>query len=222
MSDQNYDVTGITPLSSYPEWCHQCASNEFCETDTLCIPCHQLPIESIMSVHVWISICSFETICTQAGKKVFIEGVKHIKVLYVADEQCQSVHAVSFDVPFCSFIILGSACCETNNIFAAVEDIKAKLTDCKCLSLSVLIFVCAENKVMPKPCQKEEHEHHKCVNGDCQHEHYPSSHQTDKYESTKTSREYCDTRHSYFGNQTCKFCPKRHTCESYNYNYNRG
>lgn len=146
MNERDYDVTGIMPLSSYPEWCHQNVSNEFCETDTLCLPCNQFPVESLVSIHVSISICSFDTISTFHGKKVFIEGIKHIKILYVAEEECQSVHSVNFDVPFCFYIVVGCICCEITDVFAAVEDVRASIVDCKCISVSVLVNICAKKK----------------------------------------------------------------------------
>lgn len=157
MSNQTIEILGITPSSHFPE-CSQCtACTQVCETDLLTLPCSKPSMECILSVCVNVSICSSKIICTPLGKKLVIEAIKQIKVMYISAESCQSVHTAHFEIPFCLFILLDDPCSEVCDVCIVIEHISAKKIDCRSLSVSTIVFACPQLK--QNPCQPKHHDH---------------------------------------------------------------
>lgn len=142
MNNKCVNVSGITPSSQFPKCPPRHPFTEFCETDKLCIPHPHPNICDVLEVCVNIVIQSFKTICTPAGRKVFVEGTKQIKVTFAADDPCHSVHCANFEVPFCSLILLGSITDEVLQVCWAIEEISVRCLDCRCLSATTVIFIC--------------------------------------------------------------------------------
>jgi len=142
--NNSIQITGISNAESYPKCAPSVPSQQICETDKLYIPIKKLPMESILHVYANISVCSFDIICTPAGRKLIIEGMKHIKVIYVADEPCQSVHSAHFDIPFCMFVLLRGFDWEVCGAFAAIEDVKVRQLSPRCFWISTIIFACPD------------------------------------------------------------------------------
>ena len=189
----NYiEISGITPANSFPKYSPHVPSNQICETDILSIPGQKPSMECILQVKVNVLICSHEVICTCVGEKLVIEGVKHINVMYVADEPCQSVHSAHFDVPFCMFILLKKKNCEIADIFAAIEHIKVKQLDCRHFSLSVIIFACPEFKKKSNPCKVEKSPYNNYCKDDCHNNYYKYKNIDYKYCETKYDK--CDCK----------------------------
>jgi hypothetical protein len=140
------EITGITPITSFPKCPPYFPSNQICETDILCVPLQKPKMESILQVKVNISVCSHKVICTPVGKKLVIDGIKHITIIYVADVPCQSVHSAHFNIPFCMFVLLNELDCKVVDVSTVIEDIKINQLDCRCFSLSVIIFACPKLK----------------------------------------------------------------------------
>ncbi|MCY6483170.1 DUF3794 domain-containing protein [Clostridium aestuarii] len=159
MKDNLVKVNGITPIDKFPP----CPANhpciEICKTDKLCIPCKKPDIKDICEIFVDISICDFKTINTPMGKKLVIEGIEHIKIVYTADTPCQNVHSAHFNVPFCTFVLLKNICRKVVDVYAAVEYASVKLIDCKCFAISTIIFIC--------PLFQKKPHHHCNENNDC-------------------------------------------------------
>lgn len=87
--------------------------------EILNIPSYKPPVEQILSVTSKLEIFCQKVISTPVpaenneglvltGKKLVIEGMLRQKVVYVAKNESQSVHAVHFDVPISTFIVLAS------------------------------------------------------------------------------------------------------------------
>lgn len=68
------------------------------------IPKQKLDIEDINSLLIESKITSCKMIETPMGKKVVINGLIFIKILYTAKNATQSVHTVHFKIPFCTFL----------------------------------------------------------------------------------------------------------------------
>lgn len=148
-------ITGISNTESYPKCAPNVPSQQICESDKLYIPLRKPTMESILHVYVNISVCSFDIICTPAGRKLIIEGMKHIKVIYVADEPCQSVHSAHFDIPFCMFVLLKGLNCEVWNAFAAIEDVKVRQLSSRCFWISTVIFACPDTDKASVCCRND-------------------------------------------------------------------
>jgi hypothetical protein len=142
MNTKKVDVSGITPESQFPKCPPRHPFTEFCETDKLCIPHPNPNISDVLEVCVTIVICSSKVICTPVGRKVLVEGKKQIKVTFAADDPCHSVHCAQFELPFCSLILLGSIKDEVIHVCWAVEDISVRYLDCRCLTVTTVIFIC--------------------------------------------------------------------------------
>lgn len=240
MSDY-IEIWGVTPASSFPKCSSHCPSNQICETDKLCIPRQKPPMECILQVSVNLSLCSHKIICTPIGKKLVIEGVKHIKIIYVAEKSCQSVHCAHFDVPFYMFILLKDIPYEVIDVCTAIEDIQVHQLDCRCFSLSTIIFGCPKFKKDKKHCSHHIYNEIDCCDEDfenkslqkdcedCESPHdktcwYPSKCYSDVNLKTKVDCKVdveCKSKKTNISNdcdgsyQTCKYCPNRNKCTYY-------
>lgn len=104
--------------------------------EVLNIPSYKPPVEQILSVSSKVEIFCQKVIYTPTpptnneglaltGKKLVIEGMLRQKIVYVAKTESQSVHAVHFDVPISTFIVLASDDKLTDKfkIYPCIEDI---------------------------------------------------------------------------------------------------
>ncbi|MCT4618910.1 MAG: DUF3794 domain-containing protein [Marinisporobacter sp.] len=136
------EITGITPYDHFPECpCHY-PSGQICETDKMCIPRKKPDIECICQVFADVSVSSYKIIRTPVGKKLVIEGMKHIKLLYVGDEPCQNMHCAHYDIPFCMFVLLKNWEGQIVDIFTGIEHIGIHELDSRCFTVSIIIFAC--------------------------------------------------------------------------------
>ncbi|MBP2637378.1 MAG: hypothetical protein H6Q72_3285 [Firmicutes bacterium] len=142
MSGDFVEVSGITPSSHFPKCPPNHPCTQFCEIDKLFIPCPNPGIDAIREVCVNVIVCATKEICTPLGRKLVIDGKKQIKVNFTADDPCKSVHSAVFDIPFCAFILLGEIKHEVIQVCTAIEDITVKLLDCRCLTVTSIIFIC--------------------------------------------------------------------------------
>lgn len=142
MQNDCIEITGITPDDMYPKLCQHCYHHyphiQICETDKLCIPKNKPNIESICQVFVSTSIKEYKIICTPFGKKLVIEGKKHIKIIYTADEPCQNMHCAKFEIPFCTYVLLKNICKEIIDVFIGIEYINVHQINCNCFTISLI------------------------------------------------------------------------------------
>jgi hypothetical protein len=180
MTDKLIEVSGITPEAHFPKCPPNHPHTQFCETDKLYIPCPNPSIHEILEVCVSVVVCSNKEICTPIGRKLVINGKKQIKVKFSTNDPCQPFHCAHFEVPFCTFIVLGDSKQEVVQICTVVEDIAVKLLDCRCLSVTSIIFICPILKQEPNcppcpPCSGH--------SDSCQ-QHIPYNHCSSHYQST--------------------------------------
>ena len=150
MSCKSVEVLGITPPSHFPQCSPSHPHTQFCEIDKLCIPYPNPNIHELLEVCVSVIICSTREICTPIGRKLVIEGKKQIKIKFSADDPCMSVYSAQFEIPFCTFIVLGDKKHEVIQVCTAIEDITVKRLDSRHLMVTSIIFIC--------PVFKKEHE----------------------------------------------------------------
>lgn len=91
------------------------------------------------------------------GRKLIIEAVIRQKILYVADEPSQTVHATEYEKVFSSFIILPPVCRHhSKNMFESIsvdpyiEDIYAKLVNNRTIFNNTTIFFDARSPLFNK------------------------------------------------------------------------
>ncbi|MCT4508397.1 MAG: DUF3794 domain-containing protein [Tepidibacter sp.] len=158
MKNDCIQITGVTPYDHFPNCLKNHPCSQICETDRFFIPKQKPNIHNILQVIADVSVCSFKVICTPLGKKLVIDGTKHIKILYVADDPCQNVHSAHFDIPFCMFILLKDIDCEVIDVFTGIEHISICQLDCRSFTLSMIIFACPifEDKDKHKHCHSDE------------------------------------------------------------------
>jgi len=148
----NIEISGLTPVNIFPKCPPHFPSNQICETDKFCIPMQKPSMECILQAKVHLSVSSHKIICTPVGKKLVIEGVKHIKIVYASNMCCQSVNSAHFNVPFCMFVLLKDMDCKVVDVFTAIEYIKVQRLNCRKLSVSTIIFACPKIKLRCNPC----------------------------------------------------------------------
>ena len=151
MNNNTIQVKGITPSQDYPSFPPKYPCKQVSQTDTLSIPCQKPDMKDIIEVIVSLSITSFKVISTTQGDKLIIDGLKHIKVIYTADNDCTSVHSAHFDIPFCEFILLKNSCRQVICIETAIEHIAVHQLSCREFSVCMIILLCPVFKERPAP-----------------------------------------------------------------------
>ncbi|HEX9061476.1 MAG TPA: DUF3794 domain-containing protein [Clostridia bacterium] len=121
--------------------------------ETLTIPKVKPDVEQIVSVTAEVKIKCKNVINTPegtsiegqilTGKKLVVEGVISQKVEYVAAEPTQPVHAVHFDIPFSSYIVLPSTFqpCTPVEVTGYIEDIFVQLLNKRTIFKNVAILL---------------------------------------------------------------------------------
>lgn len=122
--------------------------------EILNVPCYKPPVEQILSVTSKVEIFCQKVIKTPTrstnnegliltGKKLVIEGMLRQKVVYVAKNESQSVHAVHFDVPISTFIVLAGSDQLTDKfrVFPCIEDIFVCILNDKQIFKNTTLFL---------------------------------------------------------------------------------
>lgn len=136
------EIRGITSKCNYPDNIDYCYCKEVCETDRLVIPECKPSICSIIQVCVNVCIKDIKCINTIAGKKLIINAVKYIKIIYVAKDCSQSVHSCHFEIPFCTFILLKNCNFRVNDVFKALEYVSVYKTNSRTVYVSSVLVFC--------------------------------------------------------------------------------
>lgn len=162
MGNQPIEISGITPVSHFPQCPPHHPCTQFCETDKLCIPYQKITIENLREVCLKVCINSFKIICTPAGKKLVIDGKKQIKVFFVPDCLHPALHSADFEIPFCTFVLLKDIQDEVVEICSVVEDITIKFHNFKYFTVTSIIFVCPVFKKGNQLCPCPPHHTNNC------------------------------------------------------------
>lgn len=158
-SMENISITGITPLDYYPCYKDIIQTKQNMQNIDVFIPCEKPDIESIEEVKVNICIVKCKTIDTILGKKIILNGIIKIKIIYTANNCEQSLHSAHWDIPFCDFILLDNICnCDDLNnldLFAGLEDVCINNNDFRYINLSVLYIICASLYKKQSSCSNQ-------------------------------------------------------------------
>ena len=180
-------TSGITPQSNLPKCSYNYPYKEICETYKLCVPKNKPDIETILELHIDTSIEKSHILYTPMENKLIIYGNIHIKILYVANTSCQSVHSAHFDIPFCTFILSSNICNHIVDTTLFVEDIFVKQFDSRNFYISTLMLVYPEfNKQKNKPTNNFNNEYNMNHSNSCDFNY-------DK----KTNTNSCINHHKY-------------------------
>lgn len=130
--------------------------------EILNVPCYKPPVEQILSVSSKVQIFCQKVIETPippdnneglslTGKKLVIEGMLRQKIVYVAKNESQSVHAVHFDVPISTFIVLAATDELTDKfkVFPCIEDIFVCTLNDKQIFKNTTLFIKATKLECP-------------------------------------------------------------------------
>jgi len=121
--------------------------------ETLTIPSVKPDIEEILEVIAEVEITYTNVIKTPivisyegqelTGWKLIVEGMLRQKVVYIADEPSQSVHAAEFDVPFSTFLVLPKdyRICQSIKVQGLIEDVFVKLIDKRTIFKNVTLMI---------------------------------------------------------------------------------
>lgn len=129
-----------------------CCSNkyndckQFCETDKLYISKCKPPIKDIIQVFSKVTVTSFKIITTKMGKKLIVNGCKHIKIHYTSYDPCSEVLCEKFDIPFCNFIILNKCTPKVCDVVSDIEYYRICKDTSRCLYVSMIIILCPKYK----------------------------------------------------------------------------
>lgn len=207
MNNELFQVSGLTPESDYPKCPPKHPCKEICETDKLFIPYQKPEMKDIIEVFISVSVTSFKVICTSQGKKLVIEGIKHVKIMYTADKACQNVHTAHFDIPICAFILLGNTCYKVVCVKTAVEYISVHQMSCRNFTVSTIILFCPilkKEHSYTDPCQDNKHCHNNDED-DCSDNHYDC-------------HEYHHNRHNCNDNEDDYDYEDEENCDEQHYN----
>lgn len=119
------------------------------------IPAKKPDVESVEKVIVDVCINSAKVVNTPGpgtnregssltGKKIVINGVVRLKVVYTSLTTVQSVHSAHFELPFCTFIVAGGTVAAEYCIDACVEDVFLTALNPRQLFANITLFLTAK------------------------------------------------------------------------------
>lgn len=126
---------------------------QFSVDENLTIPSQKPDAEDLLDVLAYIEITSTTLIKTPivtsyegqklTGWKLIVEGKLKQKIVYIADEPTQSVHAAHFDVPFSTFLVLPKdyRSCQKIRVVGYVEDVYSQLIDKRTIFKNVTLRI---------------------------------------------------------------------------------
>lgn len=179
VSNEKIQITDLSIIDDFLKGSPKHLCKEICETDKICIPCKKPSMDYILDIFLKVSIHSFKIISTSIGKKLVINGTKHVKLIYKSNKTCEDALMEHFHIPFCTFILLG--CheeCKIKDVKASVEYAIVRDCDGRCFNLSSIFSVdpvfnkCDEHensteKCECKPSKCKECKKKKCKKRDC-------------------------------------------------------
>lgn len=142
---------------------------EFLIPEIVSIPTQKPDIESVVEVHSCIDIISSRVIktpvvtgytndanveipgedipnseCTRlTGRKLIVEGILRLKVVYTANVSEQSIHSASYTTPFSTFIIVApnTALSQNFRVYPYIEDLFAFKLSNRSIFTNATIFI---------------------------------------------------------------------------------
>lgn len=235
MSENNIQILGITPQAEFPHIPPHYPSSQICQIDKLFLAC-QHDIQKILKVIVSVTIRSFKIINTPIGKKVVVQGIKHIKVISAIDKQCHCTHSACFDIPFCLFIKLKDAHTAIAKIGTVVEDVTVECLKDQFLLVSIVIFAYPVFQKENNHCPPDNHNSYQYPNDNptciCSKIHHETCHQnhcqpdghckppckSNETDPIAPNPKYCQHENKNVPS-TCPFCQQHingsHTYQSY-------
>lgn len=152
--DQAYDVVGLCDI------CKVHAGDEWTEISVpkvVCIPKFKPDVEQIDKILAKVSVTSKRIIKTPkgsknaegqtlTGRKLLLDGDICLTVIYTADEPTQSVHTAHFCIPFSTYIVIecDADYLDSYCVTPCIEDIYAKVFNCRDLFINTTLFIKAE------------------------------------------------------------------------------
>lgn len=126
--------------------------------ETLSIPAVKPDVEQLLKILIATELISTRIIATPVGtgsggliltgSKLIVEGILRQKILYVADIPDQPVHAVEFDTPFSTFIVLPTLTVPITpgivnqiQVEPFIEDVYVNLDDPRTILKNVTLFL---------------------------------------------------------------------------------
>lgn len=144
------------------------AFTELSIEENVIIPEQKPDVEQVLKVIADIKIINKRIVETAVGKgvsgivstgvKLVLEGILRQKIIYVADEPTQSVHAAEFEKPFSAFIILPKTqipippgLCDQVCVEAYIEDIYVKQLNKRTIFKNVTFLLNATSQIFCHP-----------------------------------------------------------------------
>ena len=122
----------------------------------LCVPDEKPDIEQVVKVSIKTNIEKYTIVKTPVGiseegqeitgYKLLLMGDFIIKIAYVADVTCQSMHSFHVIVPFCEYIVMPKDFSPLSIVTPEVyvEDIYVRQQDCRCLFGNITFMAIAD------------------------------------------------------------------------------
>ncbi|ADL13016.1 DUF3794 domain-containing protein [Acetohalobium arabaticum] len=145
-NDDLVELQGLYEPEDIKKYC-KLPKKEFVKELKLKVPEEKPDIEQLAKILINADVFKFKTINTIEGLKVIFQGKINKKILYVADNPEQSVHAAHFQTSFCQFLKLPDSF-KVKKIKVFIEDVSTTIVNPRKINECVVIFVCAIPKCM--------------------------------------------------------------------------
>lgn len=133
-----------------------CSFKQFSMDTIVTIPDCKPDVEQILKIATDVKINYNKIIKTPTGqslegmvltgRKVIVEGTVNQKVQYIACEDVQSIHVVTFSTPFMTYVVLPADynCCSELVVSGFTEDVTAELESCRQIYINNTLLVSVE------------------------------------------------------------------------------
>ncbi|MPQ44197.1 SPOCS domain-containing protein [Clostridium tarantellae] len=165
----NYEVIGLCDVNTFTKKLgpfHNRPWTEITIPAISTLDCNNIGIEAIQKVYVNVFITSTKIIdtpesprvnsegLTLTGKKLLIDGYVCENIVYTALTESQNINTISFNLPFCTFIVIEGNTDIFNDTYCVkycIEDVFISLIDCKTLFQNITLFLYAQKTAITCP-----------------------------------------------------------------------
>ncbi len=150
MSSNSIKLTGLTPMNKIPKSVYNSPHNEMPKSFKLGISKNEPEIKRIISLDVKINIKSHQNLFTLSSRKVILNAVKNIDLVYYSPNN--TVHTVKFNLPFDIPITLKNSTINLKKVLTYVTKLSIKMLSPRSFYLYSNVFVASliEHKSEPK------------------------------------------------------------------------
>lgn len=147
MHRENIQICGLTTDNQIDKYSLKYPCREICETFELCIPNSKPNIDSVLQIYINCISTKCKIINTHCKPKIFFQSIIYLKIIYVGNLDCKSIHSSEFSQGICGVIPIETPNEKDMGMIIFIEDLIIERVSERKLILSPLFLACPDKKI---------------------------------------------------------------------------